>query len=201
MKGRVLVRLQPEVPDPDGDAIARKLAEMGFEGVRSVHQGKLFEFEFANDPLCTQVAIVGDDDPLTDNMTNEVARHTRRLRIAPEGTPEAGAIYLLAAFGGPWPGTDEGIWRWRPGGALEQVIAMCDLMAQPCSSTPSEKPIVDFAIHPLNGNLYVLERDVPYDVGHPNRRTIEVYDPQGTSLGVIHQGTAVRHTIEFFPTE
>jgi len=46
VKGRVLVRLRPEVPDPDGDAIAGKLADLGFEGVRSVRRGKIFEFEF-----------------------------------------------------------------------------------------------------------------------------------------------------------
>lgn len=49
MKGRVVVRLNPEVSDPEGEAIARKLADLGFEGVRSVRQGKLFEFEFDQD--------------------------------------------------------------------------------------------------------------------------------------------------------
>lgn len=41
----VEVMLKPEILDPQGQAIARKLPQMGFEGVASVRQGKRFEIE------------------------------------------------------------------------------------------------------------------------------------------------------------
>ena len=39
------VMLKPEILDPQGQAIARKLPQMGFEGVTEVRQGKRFEVE------------------------------------------------------------------------------------------------------------------------------------------------------------
>ncbi|MFI0357138.1 phosphoribosylformylglycinamidine synthase subunit PurS [Actinomadura sp. 9N407] len=39
------VMLKPEILDPQGQAIARKLPQMGFEGVSAVRQGKRFEVE------------------------------------------------------------------------------------------------------------------------------------------------------------
>ncbi|MBO2449056.1 phosphoribosylformylglycinamidine synthase subunit PurS [Actinomadura barringtoniae] len=39
------VMLKPEILDPQGQAIARKLPQMGFEGVSAVRQGKRFELE------------------------------------------------------------------------------------------------------------------------------------------------------------
>ena len=39
------VMLKPEILDPQGQAIARKLPQMGFEGVVAVRQGKRFEVE------------------------------------------------------------------------------------------------------------------------------------------------------------
>jgi phosphoribosylformylglycinamidine synthase subunit PurS len=45
MKATVLVRLKGEVLDPQGDAVGRALATLGFGGVRSVRVGKLIELE------------------------------------------------------------------------------------------------------------------------------------------------------------
>ena len=45
MTGRVLVRLRPEILDPQGETIARALANLGFDTVRSVRQGKVFEID------------------------------------------------------------------------------------------------------------------------------------------------------------
>jgi phosphoribosylformylglycinamidine synthase len=45
MKATVLVRLKPEVLDPQGDAVRRALGKLGFEGVRGVRVGKLIEIE------------------------------------------------------------------------------------------------------------------------------------------------------------
>ena len=45
MKATVLVRLKPEVLDPQGDAVRRALGKLGFEGVKGVRVGKLIEIE------------------------------------------------------------------------------------------------------------------------------------------------------------
>jgi phosphoribosylformylglycinamidine synthase len=39
------VMLKPEILDPQGQAITRKLPQMGFEGITGVRQGKRFELE------------------------------------------------------------------------------------------------------------------------------------------------------------
>jgi phosphoribosylformylglycinamidine synthase len=39
------VMLKPEILDPQGQAIARKLPQLGFDGVTAVRQGKRFEVE------------------------------------------------------------------------------------------------------------------------------------------------------------
>jgi phosphoribosylformylglycinamidine synthase len=48
MKARIFVTLKAGVLDPQGQAIEGALAALGFEGVASVRQGKLFEVELAN---------------------------------------------------------------------------------------------------------------------------------------------------------
>ena len=45
MKARVHVRLKDGVLDPQGAAIGRALAQLGFAGVAGVRQGKLIELE------------------------------------------------------------------------------------------------------------------------------------------------------------
>jgi phosphoribosylformylglycinamidine synthase subunit PurS len=45
MKATIVVRLKPEVLDPQGDAVRRALARLGFEGVKDVRIGKLIEIE------------------------------------------------------------------------------------------------------------------------------------------------------------
>jgi phosphoribosylformylglycinamidine synthase len=51
VKAIVHVALKPEVLDPQGQAIARACASLGYAGVRSVRQGKVFEVEVeAPDP-------------------------------------------------------------------------------------------------------------------------------------------------------
>jgi phosphoribosylformylglycinamidine synthase len=51
VKAVVHVTLKPEVLDPQGQAIARACASLGYAAVRSVRQGKVFEVELdAPDP-------------------------------------------------------------------------------------------------------------------------------------------------------
>jgi phosphoribosylformylglycinamidine synthase len=45
VKAGVHVTLKPEVLDPQGQAIARASASLGYSAVRSVRQGKVFEVE------------------------------------------------------------------------------------------------------------------------------------------------------------
>ena len=45
MRARVHVRLKDGVLDPQGAAISRALAQLGFAGVREVRQGKMIELQ------------------------------------------------------------------------------------------------------------------------------------------------------------
>ena len=45
MKALVHVTLKTEVLDPQGKAVQRACASLGYDGVRGVRQGKLFEIE------------------------------------------------------------------------------------------------------------------------------------------------------------
>lgn len=45
MKALVHVTLKPDVLDPQGKAIQHACGTLGYEGVRDVRQGKLFEIE------------------------------------------------------------------------------------------------------------------------------------------------------------
>ena len=45
MKATVIVRVKPEVLDPQGDAVRRALDKLGFEGIKGVRIGKIVEIE------------------------------------------------------------------------------------------------------------------------------------------------------------
>jgi phosphoribosylformylglycinamidine synthase PurS subunit len=45
MKATVVVRLKPEVLDPQGDAVKLALGKLGFEGMKGVRVGKIIEIE------------------------------------------------------------------------------------------------------------------------------------------------------------
>jgi phosphoribosylformylglycinamidine synthase PurS subunit len=45
MKATVVVRLKPEVLDPQGDTVRRALGKLGFEGIKAVRVAKLIEIE------------------------------------------------------------------------------------------------------------------------------------------------------------
>jgi phosphoribosylformylglycinamidine synthase len=48
MKARIFVTLKDGVLDPQGQAIQGALGALGFEGVASVRQGKVFDIELAD---------------------------------------------------------------------------------------------------------------------------------------------------------
>ena len=45
MKATVIVRLKPEVLDPQGSAVRRALDKLGFAGIKDVRIGKVIEIE------------------------------------------------------------------------------------------------------------------------------------------------------------
>ena len=56
MKARITVTLKPGVLDPQGKAIEGALASLGFAGVASVRQGKIFDIETAETDKATAEA-------------------------------------------------------------------------------------------------------------------------------------------------
>lgn len=48
-KATVIVRLKPEVLDPQGSAVQRALGKLGFAGVKNVRVGKIVEIELDDD--------------------------------------------------------------------------------------------------------------------------------------------------------
>ncbi len=58
MKARVIVTLKTGVLDPQGQAIEGSLEGLGFAGVESVRQGKVFDLELSsNDPVTAKAEI------------------------------------------------------------------------------------------------------------------------------------------------
>lgn len=59
MKVRVLVRPKEGILDPQGEAVRRALPALGFEGVQTVHIGRLIELEVATaeeiDGMCQRL--------------------------------------------------------------------------------------------------------------------------------------------------
>jgi len=49
MKGQVIVRLKPQVLDPQGVTIGKALAHLGYDNVASLRQGKVFDVELQTD--------------------------------------------------------------------------------------------------------------------------------------------------------
>ena len=58
MKALVHVTLKPEVLDPQGKAIHRASASLGYQAVRSVRQGKIFEIELVADDEASARALL-----------------------------------------------------------------------------------------------------------------------------------------------
>ena len=55
MKLRIFVTLKPGVLDPQGRAIHKALAGLGFNGVNDVRAGKLIELDVADDTSDAQI--------------------------------------------------------------------------------------------------------------------------------------------------
>jgi phosphoribosylformylglycinamidine synthase len=72
MKARVIVTLKNGVLDPQGKAIEGALTGLGFPGVESVRQGKVFEIDLAEaDALRAEAALVQMCEKLLANTVIE----------------------------------------------------------------------------------------------------------------------------------
>ena len=72
MKARVTVTLKEGVLDPQGKAIGHALGSLGFSGVDSVRQGKVFEIELAEkDPAKAEAALKAMCEALLANTVIE----------------------------------------------------------------------------------------------------------------------------------
>lgn len=72
MKARVTVTLRPGILDPQGKAIEGALASLGFDGVKEVRQGKVFDIELAEtDPAKAKAALGKMCEALLANLVIE----------------------------------------------------------------------------------------------------------------------------------
>jgi phosphoribosylformylglycinamidine synthase len=67
VKATVIVRVKPEVLDPQGDAVRRALDKLGFAGIKGVRIGKIVEIEIDD----AQAKAAGLDERLR-NMADEL---------------------------------------------------------------------------------------------------------------------------------
>ncbi|CAN5379123.1 phosphoribosylformylglycinamidine synthase subunit PurS [soil metagenome] len=78
MKASVVVRLKPEVLDPQVDAIRKALEKLGFSGLKGVRVGKLIEIEIddadAGEDLRARLGKMADEllaNPVTEDYEVE----------------------------------------------------------------------------------------------------------------------------------
>ncbi len=60
MKALVHVTLKPDVLDPQGKAIQKASVSLGYEAIRSVRQGKLFEVELEAPDLAAAQSLLAE---------------------------------------------------------------------------------------------------------------------------------------------
>ena len=75
MKASVVVRLKPEVLDPQGDAVRKALEKLGFSGIKGVRVGKVIEIELddaaAGSDLKARLGKMADEmlaNPVTEDF-------------------------------------------------------------------------------------------------------------------------------------
>jgi len=81
VKALVYVTLKPDVLDPQGKAIVRASAQLGYDAVKAVRQGKLFELELdAADEAAARRLLDEFSDKL---LANPVIEDYRVVTIEP----------------------------------------------------------------------------------------------------------------------
>jgi phosphoribosylformylglycinamidine synthase len=72
MKARVTVTLKSGVLDPQGQAITGSLKSLGFDGISSVRQGKIFDLELPDsDPADVRLQLAAMCEKLLANTVIE----------------------------------------------------------------------------------------------------------------------------------
>ena len=71
IKARVTVTLKDSVLDPQGEAVKSSLFSLGFENVKRVRQGKIFDIELDEDPQETQNQLADMCEKLLANRVIE----------------------------------------------------------------------------------------------------------------------------------
>jgi phosphoribosylformylglycinamidine synthase len=72
MKARVTVTLKSGVLDPQGQAITGSLKSLGFDGISSVRQGKIFDLELPDsDPADARMQLAAMCEKLLANTVIE----------------------------------------------------------------------------------------------------------------------------------
>ena len=85
MRGQVVVRLKQEVLDPQGVTIAKALANLGYESVGSLRQGKVFDVELeTDDPAVARTAL---ENMAKDLLANPVIE-TYEIHVLDPGLPD-----------------------------------------------------------------------------------------------------------------
>lgn len=80
MKARVVVMPKAGVLDPQGKAIEGALASLGFPGVQSVRQGKIFEIELdETDPETARAAL----DAMSAKLLANPVMENWRIEVLP----------------------------------------------------------------------------------------------------------------------
>jgi phosphoribosylformylglycinamidine synthase len=78
MKVRILVSLKPSVLDPQGQAVKNALLTLGYNAVKDVRQGKVFEIELQNidrqtaEQLVPEIADKVLANPIIEKFTWEI---------------------------------------------------------------------------------------------------------------------------------
>jgi len=84
MRGQVVVRLKQEVLDPQGVTIAKALDNLGYEGVGSLRQGKVFDVELeTSDPAAARAAL---ESMAKDLLANPVIENYE-IHLLDDGLP------------------------------------------------------------------------------------------------------------------
>jgi phosphoribosylformylglycinamidine synthase PurS subunit len=72
VKARVYVTLKGSILDPQGKAIEGALKSLGFDGIESVRQGKIFDIDLAlSDPAAAESLLRGACEKLLANQIVE----------------------------------------------------------------------------------------------------------------------------------
>lgn len=80
MKARVTVTLKSGVLDPQGQAIQGSLKSLGFSGVESVRQGKVFDVELSN---TAQAEAEADLKAMCEKLLANTVIENYTIEIAP----------------------------------------------------------------------------------------------------------------------